>query len=195
MALLAAGVAAGVIALSTPTRAEPTTQKAAPRTDPKTDSSQLEVPGVFSVGAPAAGYAWKTLRAFDPKGGGHYLAAAEGKDGKVVLSVEPRKVAGDAARSATLKAHFNATVEGLQKSGFKNLKGKTPAFTGHIPDDVDYWLTGAGPAGQARFFFCHTVFGQSHVFLVQAVSGDQADARQLSEVAKTVRELKGDSSH
>ncbi len=153
------------------------------------------MPGAFTIGPPAPGYAWKTLRAFDPKSGGYYVAAAEGKVGKVVLTVEPRKAASDAARSATLKAHFNAMVDTLQKSGVKNLKGKTPTFTGHIADDVDFWMTGQGADGQARFFFCHTVFGDAHVFLVQAASTDQAEARQLSEVAKSLKEVKGDSSH
>jgi hypothetical protein len=148
-------------------------------------AAKLTVEGICSIDAPP-GYAWKTLRAYDPHKGGDYMCEAPNKPGRVVLQIDPRHTGNQNARVATLKAHFNTLVQTLKKNGFTDLKGSAPSFDPPIPDDVSYTIAGTSK-GQSRVFNGHSIFG-AHTYFLEAVSISLADAEQLGGIAKTLKE-------
>lgn len=150
---------------------------------------RLEVPGVCSMDAPAGGYAWKTLGAYEAKKGGQYMCEAAGKPGKVILQIDPRHAGNQAVRVSTLKTHYATLVQTLKGNGYKDLKGEPPKFEPPIPDDVAYSVGGTSPDGKARFFNGHTMFG-NHTYFLQSISTTLADAERLGGVAKSLKEPK-----
>jgi hypothetical protein len=147
---------------------------------------RLTIPDVGSIGTPGKGWEWKAVKEYDPQKGGIYVCGAEGKPGKVILTIDPRKIQDDKARIATLKAHFNAMHEELQKLGCTDIKGKRPDLTPPIPEDVDYMVFGTTPRGASVYFAGHTVF-KDHTFLVQAAAPSLAQTQKLAEVAGTLK--------
>jgi hypothetical protein len=147
---------------------------------------RLTVEGICSIDAPP-GYAWQTLQAYDPHKGGQYMCQAPNKPGRVILQIDPRHAGNQNVRSATLKMHFNTLVQTLKKNGFTNLKGQAPSFDPPIPDDVGYTVAGTTTTGQSRVFNGHSIFGNRTYFL-EAVSTTLADAEQLGNVARTLKE-------
>jgi hypothetical protein len=147
---------------------------------------RLTIPNVGSIGTPGKGWEWKAVKEFDPEKGGMYMCSAEGKPGKVILTVDPKKIEGDKPRIATLKAHFNALYQELQKLGATNIKGKQPDLTPPIGEDVDYMVFGTTAKGATIYFAAHTVF-KDHTFIVQAVAPSLAQVQKLADVAKTLK--------
>lgn len=148
--------------------------------------NRLTIPDVCSIDAPAKGWAWKPVQEFDPAKGGAYVCSAEGKPGKVILSIDPRKLEKDSERIAALKAHFNALHNELEKLGCTDIKGKRPNITPPIGQDVDYLVFGKTPTGANVFFAAHTIF-KDHTFLVQAVAPSLEQTQKLADVAKTLK--------
>lgn len=148
--------------------------------------NRLVVPNVCSIDAPGKEWTWKTVKDFDPRYGGAYVCSAEGKPGKVVLSIEARKYSTDAERIADLKTSFNSLHSQLEKLGCTEIKGKRPNVTPPIADDVDYLLFGKTAKGTSIYFAAHTIF-KDHTFLVQAVAPSLEQAQKLEEVEKTLK--------
>ena len=153
---------------------------------PAGPQDRLTIPGVGSIGTPGKGWEWKAVKEFDAQKGGIYMCSAEGKPGRVILTIDPRKIDGDKPRIATLKAHFNSLYQELQKLGCPQIKGKQPDLTPPIPDDVGYMVFGTTPKGATVYFAGHTVF-KEHTFLVQAAAPSLAQTQTLAEVAKTIK--------
>ncbi|HEY2586897.1 MAG TPA: hypothetical protein VGI81_14220 [Tepidisphaeraceae bacterium] len=147
---------------------------------------QLTIPDVGSIGTPDKGWEWKAVNEYDPERGGMYVCSAEGKPGKVILTIHSKKIEGDKQRIAALKLHFNELHQELQNLGATNIKGKQPDLTPPIPADVDYLVFGTTPKGATVYFAAHTLF-KDHTFIVQAVAPSLAQAQKLAEVAKTLK--------
>lgn len=148
--------------------------------------NRLAIPDVCSIDAPGRGWVWKAVQEFNPDKGGAYVCSAEGKPGKVILSIDPRKVEKDAERIAALKAHFNALHNELTKLGCTDIKGKRPNITPPIGQDVDYLVFGKTPKGTSVYFAAHTIF-KDHTFLVQAVGPSLEQTQKLADVAKSLK--------
>ena len=147
---------------------------------------RLTIPDVGSIGTPGPGWEWKPVREFDPEKGGMYVCSAQGKPGKVILTIHPKKIEGDKQRIATLKLHFNALHQELQNLGCSDIKGKQPNLDPPIGDDVDYLVFGTTPKGSHVYSAAHTLF-KDHTFIVQAIAPSLPQAQKLVEVAKTLK--------
>lgn len=154
-------------------------------TDQSADN-RLVIPNVCSINAPGKEWAWKAVKEFDPKWGGAYVCSAQGKPGKVILSIEAKKYSTDAERIDALKQAFNSLHDQLEKLGCTEIKGKRPNITPPIPADVDYLLFGKSARGSSIYFAAHTVF-KDHTFLVQSVAPSLEQAQKLEEVEKTLK--------
>jgi hypothetical protein len=148
--------------------------------------NRLTIPDVCSIDAPGKGWAWKPVKEFDPAKGGAYVCSAEGKAGKVFLTIDTRKYESDKDRIGALKAAFNALHIQLQSLGCTDIKGKRPNITAPIAGDVDYFVFGKKSAGSSVYFAAHTIF-KEHTFQVQAVAPSLEQAQKLEEVEKTLK--------
>lgn len=150
-------------------------------------SNRLTVPGVCSIGTPGEGWAWKAVKEYTPEKGGTYVCMAEGKPGRVFLTIDSRKITTDEERIATLKVHFNTIHQSLEKLGCTEIKGKRPKLDPPIPADVDFLLFGKTEKGATIYFAAHTLF-KDHSYLVQAVAPALGQAQSLAEIAGSLRE-------
>lgn len=148
--------------------------------------NRLTIPGVCSIDAPGSGWAWKAVKEFDPQTGGAYVCSAQGKPGKVILSIEVRNYETDTQRIDALKLAFNGLHDQLEKLGCTGIKGKRPNVTPPIPQDVDYLLFGKTAKGATIYFAAHTIF-KDHTFLVQSVAPSLEQAQKLEEIEKTLK--------
>lgn len=154
--------------------------------DTTASEGDLTIPGVCTIGTPGKGWAWKPVKAYEPGKGGAYVCSAEAKPGKVILTIDPRKIEGDDQRMNALKVDFNNLHHELEKIGCTEIKGKRPNLTPPIGDDVDYLLFGKTPKGTSVYFAAHTIF-KDQTFLVQAAAPSLEQTQKLADVAKTLK--------
>jgi hypothetical protein len=146
---------------------------------------RLTIPDVCSIDAPGKGWMWKPVKEYEAGKGGAYICSSPAKPGKVILTIDPRKLEKDPQRIAALKADFNTLYQQLQKIGCTDIKGKQPSLTTPIPEDVDYLVLGKTDKGTMVFFAAHTIF-KDQTFLVQAVGPSLEQTQKLADVAKTL---------
>jgi hypothetical protein len=153
------------------------------------DDDPLTVEGRFTVKAPAEGYKWGKAKDLDMGGskGAVYIATKEGSASHVMLAVEYRTADVEGKKVAALKAHWNATVEGLRKAGNTDIKGQKPSLEPPVPDQVPHGVTFKTSAGKAMAYQSVTAFGKN-IYLFRVVAESEEEAKKLAQVAKSLKE-------
>lgn len=146
--------------------------------------------GLFTVAAPE-GFAWSLVKEDEVEGVPirAYLCAREGSPTRIVLTVEGRVHADDAARAAAVKGHWNGMLEMLQKAGYQKPRMQRPSVDPPLADRVAYGLSADDPAGARRYVRCVTVFGSKSTYLMQAMAGSAEEADALMPTLDSFREL------
>jgi len=161
---------------------------------PKADTDQnnaFVVADEFSVDTPADGYRWSLARTMEVEGTPVrvYACTKEGSTSAIVLSVQ-EWVAPDveAARRATLKAHYNTLVTVLGEGGFTDVLVRKPSLDSPIPARVPFAVKCKKPTGEDMYIHCITAFGRS-IYSLQATADTVEQADHFLEVINSFREL------
>lgn len=144
--------------------------------------------GLLAIDTPP-GFSWEEVRQAEFEGiKVHYLrCGSQASTSALVLTVERRSVDENAARAATIKANYNALVDGLKKGGFTDLQGQPPRLTETVPARVGYQITGKTADGVDRVFLVSVEFrGNVHVF--QSIADTQAEAKKMLAIANSLKE-------
>lgn len=170
-------------------------------TSPVPPANALVVSGEFFVNTPTGGYKWAFVREvkmrdeaavaeFQDARSRFYACAKEGSTNMMVLSVTDHTRDTDPKRSAAIKGHYNAMVDGFRSNGFTNLKGAKLVISPPITDRVRYSFSGKRPDGKAAHIHGLTIFAE-RTYSFQIVGDTPEEAERLVNVALSLRELSG----
>lgn len=160
------------------------------RPTPAPNDDAFVIEGLLSIESPSDDYTWKPTQQYDASGVKVrvLVCSTESSFDGATLVVEQRPRNTDAERTATIKGHYNALIESLEKSGFSDLKGTQPSLETPVPHVVAYAMTGKLPSGDPVHIRGASVFGKN-AYALQVIAGDADTADALLSTIKTLHEF------
>ena len=154
-------------------------------------TGDLSLDNGVKVPIPSPGYTWQKVRETDagvvPKVQ-IYSASKEGTTANVVLIFEQTTADTDAQKLARIKGDYNGMVSSLKDQGYTELKAVPPPLVPPIPDRVTFSITGKAGDGSPAAFGTTIVFGKKGVYHFQVHAGTDAEVKELSKIAETLKE-------